>query len=135
MKWVAAIILTGCWSTPVLAESAVTSAELYRVINQVELNRQDQGQWARARVGDSLVPRDAVRTAAQSRAEILFNEGTLVRTGEGTVFRFPPGRRSFELVDGSALFMIRPGQGDTRINTSQASVLALICCSSATPGA
>jgi hypothetical protein len=124
LKWVAAIILAGCWSSPVLAESPVTSAELYRVVNQVELNRQDQGQWARAAVGDSLVPRDAVRTAAQSRAEILFNEGTLVRTGEGTVFRFPPGRRSFELVDGSALFMIRPGQGDSRINTSQASVLA-----------
>ncbi|HEY9640617.1 MAG TPA: FecR family protein [Coleofasciculaceae cyanobacterium] len=108
------------WCSAALAQATLTQAEVYKINNRVEINRQDQGNWSPASVGATLVPRDAVRTAAQSRAELLFNEGTLVRTGEGTIFRFPPGRRSFELVDGSAVIMIRPGQGSSTITTPQA---------------
>jgi FecR protein len=118
------LILAGTWVSPVFADSAVTSAQVYKVSNQVDLDRQNQGSWSPASVGDALVPRDAVRTGTESRAELLFNEGTLVRTGEGTTFRFPPGRRSFELEDGSALFIIRPGQGDSRVQTPQAAIVA-----------
>jgi FecR protein len=116
----ACAIAASLWCSPAVAQSALTSAEVSRVSNQVEIDRQDRGAWLPASVGQTLVPRDAVRTAAQSRAELLFNEGTLVRTGETTIFRFPPGRRSFELVDGSALVMIRPGQGSSTITTPQA---------------
>jgi FecR protein len=115
----ASAIAVVCCSSAV-AQSALTSAEVSRISNQVAIDRQAQGTWTPAAVGQTLVPRDAIRTAAQSRAELLFNEGTLVRTGETTIFRFPPGRRSFELVDGSALVMIRPGQGSSTITTPQA---------------
>jgi FecR protein len=111
--------IAAIWCSPAVAQSALTRAEVYKVNNSVEINRQDRGAWIPAAVGATLVPRDAIRTAAQSRAELLFNEGTLVRTGEGTIFRFPPGRRSFELVDGSAVIMIRPGQGSSTITTPQ----------------
>jgi hypothetical protein len=123
--WLLIAVVVGIGvASPAIAQSELTSAQVYKISNQVELNRQNQEAWSPAQVGDTLVPQDAIRTAVQSRAELLFNEGTLVRTGEGTVFRFPPGRRSLELVDGSALIMIRPGQGDSRVQTPQALVVA-----------
>jgi len=76
------------------AQATLTQAQVYTLQNQVTLNRQNQGTWQPATVGDEMVPQDALRTGGQSRAELLFNEGTLVRTGENTTFRFPPGRRS-----------------------------------------
>jgi len=118
------LMLAGTWASPVFADSPITGAQVYKVSNQVDLDRQNQGSWSPASVGDALVPRDAVRTGMESKAELLFNEGTLVRTGEGTTFRFSPGRRSFELEDGSALFIIRPGQGDSRVQTPQANIVA-----------
>lgn len=118
------IILGIGWGIPAIAQTELTRAQVYKVNNTVDLNHQNQGNWMPAHVGDTLVPQDAIRTAVQSRAELLFNEGTLVRTGEGTTFRFPPGRRSMELVDGSALIMIRPGQGDSRVQTPQAVIVA-----------
>ena len=116
----ASAIAASLWCNPAFAQAALTSAEVSRISNHVEIDRQAQGAWTPASVGQTLVPRDAIRTVAQSRAELLFNEGTLVRTGETTIFRFLPGRRSFELVDGSALVMIRPGQGASTITTPQA---------------
>lgn len=118
------LLLTNFWLSPALAQSVLTRAEIYKKQNQVELERQNQGVWTSATVGDILVPRDAVRTAARSQAELLFNEGTLVRTGEGTIFRFPPGKRRFELVKGATLIMIRPGMGTSILTTPQATIVS-----------
>ncbi len=109
---------------PAIATTPVKEAEIYKVRNQVEINYQDNSDWDKAKVGDRLVPKDSVRTGANSRADILFDEGTLVRTGAGTTFRFPQGRRSFELTSGAALIMIRPEQGQSTINTPQAKVVS-----------
>ncbi|MGB7087094.1 MAG: FecR family protein [Phormidesmis sp.] len=109
---------------PAWAQATLTGAEVYTLQNDVTLNRQNRGTWSRASVGDRMVPQDALRTGARSRAELIFNEGTLVRTGEGTTFRFPAGQRSFELINGSTLLMIRPGLGASRITTPEASIVA-----------
>ena len=100
----------------------IEEAEIYKVRNQVDINYGMEPDWNRAEIGDVIVPEDAVRTGANSRADLLFNEGTLVRTGAGTTFRFPPGKRSFELTSGAALIMIRPEQGQSTINTPEAQV-------------
>ena len=110
------------FSNPALAERAVTEAEIYKVRNQVDINYGREPDWNRAEVGNKIVPEDSVRTGANSRADLLFNEGTLVRTGAGTTFRFPPGKRSFELTSGAALIMIRPEQGQSTISTPEAQV-------------
>lgn len=117
-------ILTGLLSSSVIAQSTLESAEIYKVRNQVELNRQNQPAWNPAKLGDNIVPQDAIRTGANSRADLLFNEGTLVRTGAGTIFRFPPGTRNFELTSGAALIMIRPGQGQSNFRTPEAKVVS-----------
>ncbi|NBD31991.1 MAG: iron dicitrate transport regulator FecR [Cyanobacteria bacterium] len=118
------LLLASFWLSPARAQSVLTRAEIYKKQNEVELERQNQGVWTSATVGDILVPRDALRTAARSQAELLFNEGTLVRTGEGTIFRFPPGKRRFELVRGAALVMIRPGMGTSTLTTPQATIVS-----------
>jgi hypothetical protein len=118
------VIITGLWSSSVLAQSALESAEIYKVRNQVDLSRQNQPAWNRAKLGDTLAPQDAIRTGANSQAQLLFNEGTLVRTGAGTIFRFPTGTRNFELTSGTALIMIRPGQGQSNVSTPEAKVVS-----------
>ncbi len=105
------------------AQATLTNAEVYQVSNSVSLS-QSGGSWSPAGVGDRMIPQDSLRTGAQSKAELIFNEGSLVRTGEGTTFYFPPGRRSFELINGSTLLMIRPGLGASRINTPEANIVA-----------
>lgn len=112
------------WFEPAQSQSVLNRAQLYKLKNKVELNRQNQGNWSVARIGQTIVPQDTLRTGNASRAELLFNEGTLVRTGANTVFRFPQGKRRFELSSGSALVMIRPGMGQSNIITPQASIIS-----------
>jgi hypothetical protein len=126
--WVITLLLSLCIAgltvTPTFSETVIKQAEIYKVRNQVDINQQNQANWNQANIGDVIVPRDSVRTGVNSRADILFNEGTLVRTGAGTIFRFPPGKRNFELTSGAALVMIRPEQGQSTINTPQAKVVS-----------
>lgn len=106
------------------ANTVIKQAEIYKIRNQVDLNFGINPDWHKAKPGDVIAPRDSVRTGANSRADILFDEGSLVRTGAGTTFRFPPGKRSFELTSGAALIMIRPEQGPSTINTPEAKVVS-----------
>ncbi len=116
--------MTSLFFSPVHASTVVKEAEIYKIRNQVELNLGNQPDWLKAKLGDVIIPQDSVRTGANSRADILFDEGTLVRTGAGTIFRFPPGKRNFELTSGAALIMIRPEQGQSTISTPEAKVVS-----------
>lgn len=122
-KLFAVSCLVGFSSTSALADSVIEQAEIYKIRNQVDISY-EESDWTKASVGDTIGPQDLVRTGANSRADILFNEGTLVRTGAGTTFRFPPGKRSFELTSGSALIMIRPEQGQSTITTPEAKIVS-----------
>lgn len=109
-------------SNPAIANPVLKEAEIYKMHNQVDINYAEEPDWNPAEVGDVIIPEDSVRTGANSRADILFNEGTLIRAGAGTTFRFPPGSRGFELTSGAALIMIRPEQGQSTITTPEAKV-------------
>jgi len=119
----AGIGLSLCALRSAQAQATLTNAMVERVSNSVSLS-QSGGSWRPAGVGDRMIPQDSLRTGAQSKAELTFNEGSLVRTGEDTTFYFPPGRRSFELINGTTLLMIRPGLGASRINTPEANIVA-----------
>ncbi|MCC0177735.1 FecR domain-containing protein [Waterburya agarophytonicola K14] len=123
-KLVSSLAIASVSIHPASADSVVKEAEIYQIRNQVDVNYRNKPNWNRAEVGDKIIPRDSVRTGADSRADILFNEGTLVRTGAGTTFRFPPGKRRFELTSGAALIMIRPEQGQSTISTPQAKIVS-----------
>jgi len=123
-KLLAALYITWVSSHTVSANTVIKRAKIYKIRNQVDLNFDRNSDWQQAVTGDVIVPKDSVRTGVNSRADILFNEGSLVRTGASTTFRFPPGKRSFELTSGAALIMIRPDQGSSTINTPEAKVVS-----------
>lgn len=109
--------------TPVLAQQRILShAEVYKLVNQVQLILKNKPPRP-ARLLDVLIPQDGLETAARSKAELLFNEGSLVRVGANAMFRFVPGTRSFQLRNGTVLAIFRPYSGGGTISTPQARVI------------
>ncbi len=117
--WMGSLLSPPVWA----AQEFLTHAQVYKVVNQVQL-LPNQKPVRRAKLSDVMVPLDAIRTASQSRAELLFNEGSLARIGSSAIFRFVPGTRSFQLRNGTALIMSLPGQVATQIETPGGQVLA-----------
>jgi hypothetical protein len=105
------------------AQELLTRAQVYKVVNRVQLTP-NQRPSRPAKLSDVMVPLDALQTATQSRAELLFNEGSLARIGSNAIFRFVPGTRNFQLRNGTALIMSLPGQVATVIETPGGQVLA-----------
>jgi len=121
---VAAGFLAFAWISPVKAASdLLTRGEVYKLINTAQL-LQNNRPVRPARLSDVLVPQDAIRTATRSRAELLFNEGSLARIGSNAIFRFIPGMRGFQLRNGTALIMSPPTTVATRIETLEGQAIA-----------
>jgi hypothetical protein len=97
--------LTVCAVTPdARADRPLSRGEVYKMNNSVRYL--PQGKQARnAQIGDVLVPMDGVGTGSRSRAEVIFNEGSIARVGSNAIFRFKPGLRSFHLRHGTALIL------------------------------
>lgn len=106
-------------ATPATADVALTRADVESLLNRVEFI--PRGRRVRpARLTDFLTLGDALRTAAASRAELRFNDGSLARVGERATFRFIPNTRNFRLSNGTVLLLIPPGQGRSTIQTPNA---------------
>ncbi|QFS45995.1 hypothetical protein GXM_03475 [Nostoc sphaeroides CCNUC1] len=67
-----------------------------------------------------MTPGDGLSTGRASLADLRFNDGSLARVGEQAIFQFLPKTRSFRLSNGTALLLIPPGRGQTRIQTPSA---------------
>ncbi len=107
------------------ASDMLTRAEVYRLVNQAQLLPNNRPARP-ARQSDVMVPQDAIKTASRSRAELLFNEGSLARIGSNAVFRFIPGLRGFQLKNGIALIMNLPSTTATKIETLEGQAIAEI---------
>ena len=105
-------------SLPAQANTLLTKATLQRVQNRVDLTKNNAVQAAKR--SDTMVPGDALRTYQSALADLKFNDNSLARIGQQAIFRFRPNTRSFELKNGTALFLIRPGQGTTKVRTPNA---------------
>ncbi|HIK45485.1 MAG TPA: FecR domain-containing protein, partial [Leptolyngbyaceae cyanobacterium M65_K2018_010] len=104
---------------PARADVPLTRADIEAILNRVELIT--RGRAARpARLRDFMGVGDTLRTAAQSRAELRFNDGSLARVGERATFRFVPNTRNFRLSNGTMLLLVPPGRGRTTIQTPSA---------------
>ncbi len=123
-------LLGAVWMMPASAQqSMLTRGEVYKLLNNVQLLLNNRSPRS-ARVSDVMVPQDALRTASRSKAELLFNEGSLARIGSNAVFRFIPGLRGFQLKNGTALIMSPPTTASTRIETLEGQAVAEIPASS-----
>src|ERR687885_189853 len=101
------------------AQTALTRAVIESLRNQVRLIPKNQSARP-ARPSDAMTPGDALATAKASTAQLRFNDGSLARLGEQAVFSFSPGTRTFGLSNGTALVLIPPGRGTTRVRTPNA---------------
>ena len=98
------------------AETKLTEATVQNFRNQVRLML--QGKSPRdAQRGNKMQPGDALTTAPKSWAELRFNDRSLARVGERALFQFLPNTRTFYLGNGTALLLIPPGQGRSRVQT------------------
>ncbi len=118
----ASILMSTLSMFAVLAQSnLLTEAEIYKLVERVQIVQKDS-QPRSAKIKDEIQPMDAVRTASKSRADLLFNEGSLVRLGGNALFRFTPGTRNFQLNNGTGLFMFVPGQQGGTVVTPEANI-------------
>ncbi len=118
----ASLVLAGLTWLPggsAQANVALTRADIEAILNRVELI--PRGRSARvARSRDFMAVGDTLRTAAQSQAQLRFNDGSLARVGERATFQFLPNTRNFRLSNGTMLLLIPPGRGRSTIQTPSA---------------
>lgn len=105
------------------ARSSFTEGTIQRTIREVVIydNIQEPDAPRPAREGvDVLRGQMGLRTGLRSRAELLLNEGSLVRIGSNAVFSFADNQRDLFLGQGTMLLQVPPGQGRTTITTQNA---------------
>ncbi|ABA21554.1 hypothetical protein Ava_1932 [Trichormus variabilis ATCC 29413] len=135
-KLLISTVITVSWITPVLAQSdpLLTRAEVYKLTKIVELLLHNQTQRP-ARPKDVVVPKDAVKTGVSSEAQLFFNDQSLIRVDQSSIFRFEPGLRRFKLRNlialnemifklesGTALILSPPGSVGTAIETPESQI-------------
>ena len=103
----------------IAAPMPLTQATLRKVVKDVKIFLNQQPSRP-AQINDRLGSGDALKTAQASRAELKFNDGTLAKVGEYATFRFTPNSRRFDLQNGTYLFLVPPGRGNTEIYTPNA---------------
>ncbi|MFP4008237.1 MAG: FecR domain-containing protein [Spirulinaceae cyanobacterium] len=108
-------------SPTALSQTTLTQATVAAIRNRVRLIPQNQNP-RNARTSDTLRPGDSLATATGSTVDLRFNDNSLARLGEQTVFRFAPRLRSVDLANGTLLLLVQPGNGGTSVRTPNAAV-------------
>ena len=69
-------------------------------------------------LNETIRGEQSVKTAVQSRAELMFSDRSLTRLGANTIFSFQQGTRELELRQGTILFQVPKGAGGANIRTA-----------------
>jgi FecR protein len=99
--------------------AATKDARVTQVINDVKLLTARTGARP-AVVNEDVREGNAVKTGADSRAELTFADQTLTRLGANTVFSFANGAREYDLTSGALLMCVPKAKGEVRVNTEAA---------------
>ncbi len=103
------------------AEVPFTRARVNFSTNQVHL-ASVAGNVRPAVAAECLCPGDRITTNVAAKAELLFNDGSLVRMGEQSSLHFWPQTRQLRLSQGTTALFVPPDQGRTTIHTANAIV-------------
>ncbi|MDP9098074.1 MAG: FecR domain-containing protein, partial [Verrucomicrobiota bacterium] len=71
-----------------------------------------------ATTSDTVRGDTAVRTGAESRAELTFGDLTIARLGANTIFSFNESSRTVDLANGAILLRVPKGSGGAKIQTA-----------------
>jgi hypothetical protein len=94
-----------------------SSATVTRVENHVAIGSHAGGAEHPAMLHDVVANQTYLLTQDDSRAELQFADGSLVRVGQDSVFSFDADSRTLSLEKGSMLFYVKPGTGGGTIKT------------------
>jgi len=106
----------GVAATTASADS-LRSAEITQAIKEVKLYR-GNASGQPASIGDKLDQSSSVTTGRRSRAELTFQDETITRLGQNSVFSFRDGSREVELKQGSILMQVPKNAGGATIRTA-----------------
>lgn len=111
-------------SPAVQAVVPFTQATVTRMQNTVTYGETVARARRPAQTGDVVKADSYLLTETDSRAELKYADGSLVRIGQNTVFTFEADTRTLSLEKGSLIFYIPKGQGGGTVRT--ASITAAI---------
>ncbi len=97
--------------------AVMKEARVTQVVKDVKI-LSSQGAPRPATVSDTVRGETAVRTGAESRAELTFGDLTIARLGANTIFSFNEGSRTVDLGNGAILLRVPKGSGGAKIQTA-----------------
>jgi hypothetical protein len=102
-----------------LAAEPLNSATVSRVENQVSYGKVigDKSETRPAVTNDVIQSRNFLLSEMNSRAELRYEDGTIVRIGQNTIFTFEANNRIFDLKKGTFVFYVPKGKGGGTIKT------------------
>jgi len=105
------------------------SAKLSFVENDVRIGALGGGASKSAAISDTVKASDYVQTAVDSRAELTFQDNSIVRVGQSSLFTFEAASRTLSLKKGTMIFFVPPGSGGGNIKTPSltAAITGTIC--------
>lgn len=99
------------------AADTLRSANVTVAINEVQVYP-GSGSARSAAVGEKVTMPSSIQTGRKSRAELTFNDNTLTRLGQNSIFSFREGGRNVELKQGSVLLQVPKNAGGATIRTA-----------------
>ncbi len=99
------------------AADSLRTASVTASINDVQIFPGSRAAHA-ATVGEKVSTPSSVQTGRLSRTELTFNDNTITRLGQNSIFSFHEGGRNVELKQGSVLLQVPKNAGGATIRTA-----------------
>lgn len=113
---IAVFVVAASTAHAALPFNAATVTKLENRVNYGEVKR-GQSQTRRAAVADVIRSNNFLMTETDARAELQYEDGSIVRVGQNTVFSFEADSRTLSLQKGSFIFFVPRGAGGGTIKT------------------
>ena len=99
------------------AADTLRTANVTAAVNEVQVYP-GSGTAHSASIGEKVAMPSSVQTGRRSRTELTFNDNTITRLGQNSVFSFREGGRNVELKQGSILLQVPKTAGGATIRTA-----------------
>jgi hypothetical protein len=100
-----------------VAAGDLGTASITHAINEVQVYP-GTGAHHLATIGEKVATPSSVQTGRRSRTELTFNDNTITRLGQNSVFSLSEGGRNVELKQGSILLQVPKNAGGATIRTA-----------------
>jgi hypothetical protein len=129
----AKVVVAALLATIAAARAAepLASATVTRVENKVSYGKVigDKSETRPAEPNDVVKANNFLMSETESRAELKYDDGTIVRIGQNTIFSFEANTRTLNLKKGTFVFYMPKGKGGGTIKTpSLTAAITGTCC-------